>query len=49
MTIMAKKPKIEYLNRMRPSEVRRIKDMSVRLQLLTEALTRKDLNDWRRA
>ena len=46
---MAKKPKIEYLNRMRPSEVRRIKDMSVRLQLLTEALTRKDLNDWRRA
>ena len=34
---------------MRPSEARRIKDMSVRLQLLTEALTRKDLNDWRRA
>lgn len=49
MTIMAKRPKIEYLNRMRPSEARRIKDMSVRLQLLTEALTRKDLNDWRRA
>lgn len=46
---MAKKPKIEYLNRMNAAERRRIKEMSVKLQLLTEALTRRDLADWRRA
>lgn len=46
---MAKKPKIEYLNRMNAAERRRIKEMSIKLQLLTEALTRRDLADWRRA
>lgn len=46
---MAKKPQVEYLNRMNASEIRRIKDMSVKIQLYTEALTRRDLADWRRA
>lgn len=46
---MKKRPKIEYINNMRPSDRTRIKEMSVKLQLLTEALTRRDLAEWRRA
>ena len=46
---MKKRPKIEYYNRMRPAQQRRLRDMSIKLQLYTEALTRRDLADWRRA
>ncbi|RHP66755.1 DUF935 family protein [Bacteroides sp. OF04-15BH] len=34
---------------MRPAQQRRLRDMSIKLQLYTEALTRRDLADWRRA